>query len=367
MRVSKFLPASFIYVQGLSLANPIYLVFLLLLFKNCWATMFRSGQLLILLLLLFCQLLAIWATPHEMPMSTLSTLLGLFAFAVRPDRLFDYKATDVIHQSFRRILVSVLLIYFADSLLRVQHLHFNWIGWSDYELKELIKSNTWLADDTNTLGIRVLLIYFIACSIGLLSSRPWMLRGIFLYLTLTCYSRAAIVVLLLVFLFEMEIINRAIKNRYLLIASIFSIVLVIAVALPMVDDINLDSSEISKLELIVGSFEHWWVSGWWERLVGLGYHSNLDVGTLNWASGHSFVYYAIVDFGVFGTLLLGALILRCARTSQARWLLVVYLILGLSVFRFDFLFLYIALFFVEHVRVVRKNRYKPMWIISAAK
>jgi hypothetical protein len=87
----------------------------------------------------------------------------------------------------------------------------------------------------------------------------------------------------------------------------------------------------------------------------MGYYSNINVGAIDWASGHSIVYYALVDFGVLGTLLLGGLIFRCARTLQARWLLIVYLILGFSVFRFDFLFLYVALFFVEYVQASSKN------------
>lgn len=349
MRVAKFLPASFIYVQGLSLANPIYLVFLSLFVKKCWAPMFRPGQLLILLTLLTCQFLAILASPHELPTSTIATLLGLVAFTVRPDLLFSWNGADDRHKSYRRIFIWVLLAYLADSLLRIQYLQYNWIGWSDYELKEWIKTSSWLADDTNTLSIRVILLYFIARSIGLLASRPWMLRGIFLYLVLSCYSRAAIAVLLLVFVFELRIASKALKMRNLLPSVILGFFIIIKLILPSVDDMNLDSSEISKLDLIIGSFDHWLASGWWERLVGLGYYSNINVGTFDWATGHSIVYYALVDFGVLGTLLLGCLIFRCTRTVQARWLLIVYLILGLSVFRFDFLFLYVTLFFLEYV------------------
>lgn len=355
MIVGKFVPASFIYVQGLSLANPIYLVFLSLFFKKCFTPIFRPSQLVILLALLNCQFLAILASPHELPMSTVPTLLGLVAFTVRPDLLFSWNGTDDRLKTYRRIFFLVLLTYFLDSLVRIQYLHYNWTDWPDWELKQLIKTSSWLADDTNTLSIRVVLLYFIARSISFLISRPWVLRGIFLYLALSCYSRAALAVLLLVFVLEAKAEIKMLKMKYLFLFVMLGLLIFININLPAVEVMALDSSAISKLDLVIGSFYHWLYSGWWERLFGAGYFSNIDVGSFNWASGHSIVYYALVDFGVLGTLLLAALIFRCARSVQARWLLTVYIILGFSVFRFDFLFLYIALFFVEYTQAGSKS------------
>jgi hypothetical protein len=317
--------------------------------------MFRPSQLFILIALLICQFLAILAAPHELPISTIATLLGLIAFTVRADLLFSWDGSNDLRRSYCRIFFWVLAVYLIDSLLRIQYLKYNWVGWSDYELKTWIKTSSWLVDDTNTLGIRVIFLYFIARSIGFLKSHPWMLRVLFLYLVLSCYSRAAIGVLLLVFVFDTRMGWKLLKMKYAILSLVFVIVIAIKIILPAVDDMTLDSSEISKLALITGSLDHWLAADWWGRLFGLGYYSNIDVGLINWASGHSIFYYALVDFGVFGTLLLCALIFRCATTVKARWLLVVYMILGLSVFRFDFLFLYVTLFFVEYVQIGEKK------------
>jgi hypothetical protein len=355
MKEAKFVPATFIYVQGLSLANLIYLVFLSLFVKKFWAPMFRPSQLLILMALLICQFLAILAAPHELPMSMIATLFGLIAFTVRPDLLFSWDGSNDMRKSYRRIFVWVIVVYLIDSLLRIQYLKYNWVGWSDYELKTWIKTSSWLVDDTNTLGIRVIFLYFIARSINFLKSRPWMLRGLFLYLALSSYSRAAIGVLLLVFVFDTRMASKLFKMKFVIPSLVLGILIAIKINLLTIVNMSLDSSEISKLELVTGSFNHWVAADWWERLFGLGYYSNINVGILNWASGHSIFYYALVDFGVLGTLLLGALIFRCATTEKARLLLVIYLILGVSVFRFDFLFLYVTVFFVEYVQIGRKN------------
>ena len=349
MRLSKLVPTSFIYIQGLSLANPIYIIFISLFIKNCKMPLLRTRQLIIFSALLVCQFLAIWAKPHQLPISVIATMLGLFAFTARSDVLFGWTGTDGMRKAFRSALIWVLVVYLIDSLSRVQYIQFNWVGWSDWELKELVKTSTWLADDSNTLGIRVILLYFIARSVGLFASSPWVLRGLFFYLALVSYSRAALAALLLVFVLDVVAAKRVPKMRYVLPILVFIAVWAINKALSLGEDIRIDSSVISKIDLITGSFDFWWSSGWWVRLLGLGYYSNLDVGTFAWASGHSIVYYALVDFGLLGTLLLGMLIMSCARTAQARWLMLIYSFLGLAVFRFDFLFLYITLFFVEYV------------------
>lgn|GEM_PF-3674196 len=355
MRLSRLVPASFIYIQGLSLLNPIYVLFSVLFIKNIKKPLFRPGQTLIFFMLLICQFLAIWMAPHQLPTSAIATVIGLFAFTVRPEELFSWDDTEDMRRSYRNVLALVMLAYLIDSLLRVQYIQFNWSAWSDYEFKEWVKTNTWLADDTNTLGIRVILLYFIARSIGFMASTPWLLKAFVFYLTLTSYSRAALVVLLLVFAAEVAMRNMLHKKTYVLTILAFAAGLAFTLLPSMIEEADFDSSVISKLDLLLGSFGHWLSSDWWERLLGGGYYSNVDVGIANWASGHSIAYYAMVDFGVLGSIFLGALIVGCAHTARARWLIAVYSLLGLAVFRFDFLFLYVTLFFVEYVAPSRSE------------
>ena len=349
MRVARLVPAAFVYIQGFSLANLIYLIFFSQFVDKCGRPLFRVGQLAVLLALLIAQYIAFVFHPHAMPLSAIASVLGLLAFAIRADVLFDWDGSAQMREAFRRVLVWVLVVYVLDSLLRVKYLSMNFTGWSDYELKEQVKTSLWLADDTNTLTIHVVFLYLISRSVGLLRAHPWRLRALFIYLSLASYSRAGLAAMLLVVLVEEAAVRNWLRARYLLPALLMLSGAAMAGLLWLIRNTEIDSSVVSKADLVVGSLAHWVSADWWRRLFGSGYFSNIDVGIYNWASGHSIIYYGLVDFGAVGTLLMGTLILRSFRSIQARMVFALYCIMGLSVFRFDLLFLYITMFFVEHV------------------
>lgn len=355
MRVARLAPAAFLYLQGLSLANPVYLIFLSLFLHKLGKAMFKPGLLALFVALVLVQLIAVGLNPHLLPASVVASVIGLLAFAIKPQMLFAWDQSDGTRRAFHRVLLWVLLFYFLDSLLRVGFLDLNFTGWTDYELKEWVKTRSYLADDTNTLAIRVIFLYFIAWSVGLVRSRPWAARLFFLYLMLTCYSRAGLLAMLIVFALENESARRALRRFPLLLVSTALGIAGVALMSITSEDLLVDSSVISKLDLVTGSIDHWISSDWLTRLIGAGYYSNINVGAVDWAAGHSIVYYALVDFGMVGTLLIGVLMYRQARSLEGRYLLSLYCLLGLSVFRFDFLFLYITLFFVDHVATREKN------------
>jgi hypothetical protein len=365
MKLNRWPHVALLYFQGLSAFNPIYFIFSFSIYKNGLKNIFIPSQLLLFVALIIIQFVAIGLNPHPLPISTLGAVIGLFAFAINPKLLFSWNEIYSSRRALRRILIPILFIYFLDSLSRSTSLHLNFVGFTDYNLKNILKSSTYLADDTNTLAVRVLFLYFITMSVGLIRLRPWSFRIFFTYLMASCYSRAGIFVMLFAFILELDWVRRVFKHYFIrifaLIFAILTIVFILINSDQYLSGLDIDSSVISKMVLVTGSIEYWLCVDWVTKLIGSGYYSNINVGAIigdgMWASGHSIFYYAIVDFGVIGSLLIGLLFYRQVATFRGRSLLNLYCLIGLSLFRFDFLFLYITLFFVEHVLINNNNKY----------
>jgi len=279
--------------------------------------------------------------------SIIASIIGLFAFTIDSESLFSWNPTDNIKRALRVTLISVLFIYFLDSLLRVRFIENNIFGWTDYDLKWKIKNSSYLCYDTNTLAIRVIFLYLISKSVGLIRQKPISVKFFFLYLMLSCFSRAGLLGILFIYIIEMPLMRRM-EYKFLLIISIIGS-LMLEFTTDYSNLIELDSSAVSKIDLFSGSIDLWLSSSSINQLFGFGYYSNIDVGTTSQISGHSIIYYSLVDFGVIGSLLIGALLYKQAENSEGRYLLLTLMLIGLSIFRFDFLFLYFTLFFVNHV------------------
>ena len=349
--MKKYLALSFVYIQGLSLFNPIYFIFLYLLSKRIFGKIFLKRQLFFFIGLVYIQFIAITLNPHSLPMSYLASLLGLFAFTVQPEKIFKYSSYKIFINSTRKIVILVLFIYFLDSLQRLLYINLNFTGFTDYVFKENIKGATYLADDTNTLALRIIFLFYISSAIGLVNNFPIFARLFFSILMLSTYSRAGEIVLILVFLSQINIIRVVLLRYAYLFLSLFVLIIVIYSSTLIDIIISSDSSVISKFVLFYASYEYWLSSDLLIQIIGLGYFSDIDVGTfsgLSWASGHSFIYYLLVEFGIAGSLLLIALLHGQATSRESKFLLLFYFIIGLSLFRFDFLFLYVTLFYTNN-------------------
>lgn len=352
---SKYLTLIFVYLQGLSFLNPVYAVFLSILGSNVNKTIFGPLQLMLFVGFLVCQIIALVVNPHHLPVSGLASLLGLFAFTISPHQFWIFRSLKFGCRHFNAFLKGVLGLYFLESLFRLRYIKYNFVEWEDFELKEQVKGQLLLADDTNGLVVRILLLYSVCVSSGFLSNRRWLLRCTFFYLVLTCYSRAGILAILIAFFFEFDLIRLRIKRisfkpliiGLLLIPALLSL----SVFDEEITDNKYDSSVESKYVLVVGSVKHWWDFDVLSKIVGDGYFANTDIGEQmlsgNWASGHSIYYYLLIEYGLLGSVFLLCLIGSRVKSYGAKILVYNYCLIGLSVFRTDFLFLYITIAMLE--------------------
>lgn len=361
MKINRYMPIGFIYVQGLSFLNPIYLLLILKVFSTKKKLDYNALSVICFMLLMLAQAIAFKAHPHSLPLSAVGTVFGLWFFTLRPTSVIDlrqYVARCQTHK-IRNVIFFVMFLLLVDSFPRLPYILMNWRGWEDYELKEAVKKSTFLADDTNTLAIRLVILYFVAniyCSLS--RHLDYLMHFAFLILMAATYSRAGIMALLFL-LFGFKYFFRLSPRRLLVIvgAGLAGLILFLPKFWSFFVDASVaDSSVISKFDLIFGSLDFWISAGLFEKLFGLGYFSNLDVGLTQWASGHAILYYFLVELGLVGALLLVVLLFNAARSKYSKLLVATYLVLGFSVFRFDFVFLYLGIALIEARLGLRSER-----------
>ena len=346
MNALKYLPISYVYVQGLSLLNPMYVIVLGVLKENARVLKFKGPQIIILGLLLMCQIMAIAANPHPLPLSVIGTVIGLLLLCIDIPRLASF--VPVYRKTHLALIRAVIVLYFIDALRRLPYIRSLIDGWPDYELREAVKKSTLLADDTNTLAIRLLLIAIMYLSYEVNSRRRIWTILIAAVIMASCYSRAGLVAFAAVALITWRPLYRLFETRRWWFRSIVAITTVsVCTAMSQYDYSTRDSSVISKYEIIYGSIEFWKAAPLFAKTIGVGYFANIDVGRALEATGHSVIYYVLVELGLAGGVLLVALMAFQARRFMSEILVTSYLLLGISIFRFDFAFLCVALMFTE--------------------
>lgn len=167
---------------------------------------------------------------------------------------------------------------------------------------------------------------------------------------ISTFSRAGLFILLLIYSKDLFYSFRLKRSFLLLIIGSF---LGVYFMLNFIDFNRLDSSSVSKLLLLTDSIVYFSKQNFLQILFGNGYYSNInivqniDAGAGSWASGHSIIYYTLIDFGLIGSFLFLLLILSGLIHRVSKELVFSYFLIGLSLFRFDLLFLYLALCLTE--------------------
>ncbi|MBT8631929.1 hypothetical protein AOC23_07590 [Polynucleobacter paneuropaeus] len=364
----NFLQLSFIYIQGISFFNPIYFICIYFLTKCKFNLIFEKKSLFSFLLFLFCQLIAFSANPHLIPVSALGSLFALFLLTISYKSYWLYP--EASQKIILKIFIIVLLVFLIDAYSRLIWIFSN-ISLSNILLpdyydfngsKEYLKSSTILADDTNTLAIRLFLISFLVRALIHNKNVQILFTLIIGILIYSCFSRATLYVFVIgIFLLQKNFL-KFIAGRFFLFGMLaisatifFSVIWGSEVTEYLIN--NGDSSVISKIELVINPIKIWLSSSLIVQMFGLGYFANIDVGTISWASGHSIVYYSIIEFGLIGSFFFFVLLINAPKNSESKILLLLYFMIGISEFRFDLLFLWIVLvaqnlnFFRPSIRV----------------
>jgi len=349
------LPLSFIYIQGISFLNPVYFISIYLLTKCKFNLIFEKKSLFAFLLFLFCQLIAFYNNPHSIPISALGSIFALFLLTISHKTYWLY--SEVSQKTILKIFIILFLVFLIDSYSRLIWVFSN-ISLSNMLLadyydfsgsKEYLKSSTILADDTNTLAIRFFLIIFLVRALINNKNVKILFTFIIGILIYSCFSRATLYVFFIgLFLLQKDVL-KFIGGRFWffgILAISASVFFSIFWGPEVVEYLinNGDSSVISKIELVINPIKIWLSSSLIVQMFGLGYFANIDVGTISWASGHSIVYYSIVEFGLIGSFFFFMLLINAAKNNESKILLLLYFMIGISEFRFDLIFLWIVLF-----------------------